>query len=442
MTLRRHARILGFLGVLACLGGAGGAKSTRVAVLPFEVVGLPASLADDLAEASAAELSRVPSLTTMSRGDIAAALGFHAQRLMAGCQGDAPCVADVASVLDADKLVSGRVSKIGDRTVVAVKLIDVKRMEVERRATDEVIGGPELLPGVVRRLSGLLVATTRPEGEARLPEVDIPLKETRDDPAIVVHGEGVFVLGKPCVSLLPSGRVVGDQAGSALVVPLFGCLLRDRDALGNAPLVYADRRTQTSFLMRVLYTLGRAEIGAARLAVRVPGGGVGAVELQLPATKLAGCKEEWKQPTGDVLPVTVVVAEEGVYIGGPRAVLTPVDGGPGPTIPVARDGHYDTQALATFFEKIKKHFKAITIVVSPAPRLAWAEWAGVLATSAAASGEVLVGASVTRSSEKTDKALVRVITSRPSPPLGEPEPDLSPGPAMRDAAGISLDRKE
>ncbi len=413
---------------------------SKVLVLPFEVVGFDASLAEDLSRVAAQELGKMPATRPILRADIAATFTFQAQRALAGCQEETACLADVGAALAADKLLVGRVARLGEKALLSITLIDVARMDVDARRMEETPASPDGFPGALRKLTGSLGAAGPGAKAAVLPLVPTGLKATTETPDIVIHSDGATVGGNACFELLPSGRIPGEIAGTGLILPLFGCVFRERSRLKPEPVVAVDQSASTSLVLRVLYTLGRAEFGAARLLARTADGGQGVVRVTLPATQVVGCKEKWAGFTDGSIPVSVLAAEEGLYVGGPGALL-PGPKGPGvdgPTVPALPDGQLDQIGVGTLLGKVRKAWPRSYVVMSPSPRLNWAGWAPVLAVVAGHNPQVLVASGVSRGTAG-GKVDVRVITSRPAMAAAEPEPEFTPGMVVRGgASGFTL----
>ncbi len=143
----------------AALSGAASPAApppSKVLVLPFEVVGFDLSLAEDLSRVVAQELGKMPATKPVLRADIAATFTFQAQRALAGCQEETACLADVGAALAADKLLVGRVARLGDKALLSITLIDVARMDVDARRMEETPASPDGFPGALRKLTGSL----------------------------------------------------------------------------------------------------------------------------------------------------------------------------------------------------------------------------------------------------------------------------------------------
>lgn len=419
----------------------------RVLVLPFDMVGFDAMLGQELSRVAAVEVARVAGRKAILPSDIAATFTYQTQRILAGCQDEPACIADVGAGLAADKLLTGRVARVGTHSLVTLTLIDVQRMDVETRRLEETEPKEDALPAVIRKVTSAVMNGGPAQRTAVLPQLDSPLTAVPegDAPDIVVDTEGVSVAGAPCFELLPSGRIPGEVAGSGMVLPLFGCVLRDRHRMHSEPLVAVDRAASTSLVLRVLYTLGRAEFGAVRMAARSTGGGTGSFRITLPSSQVVGCKEKWSGYADGSIPVSLIVADEGLYVGAPGALL-PGPGGPGvngPTLPVLPTGQLDLAGLGALLEKVRKAWPRSYFVVTPSSRLGWADGASVMASAAAQQAAVLVGTGVTREKSAGAKVEVRVITSRPPQAAGEQEVEFPPGLVMRGGtSGFTLQTRE
>ncbi len=143
------------------------ARPVRVLVFDFTTQGeAAASLRRVLSDSAARELARLEGTQVLTQADIAAQLGDDVQRPTGSCADDRACMAEIAGSLDADRTLAGTVTLVGDTTIVAVTLLDARRMSTLGGAQEAIKGAqPEQLIDAARRLAyraftGKLLETT------------------------------------------------------------------------------------------------------------------------------------------------------------------------------------------------------------------------------------------------------------------------------------------
>jgi len=104
---------------------ADGAPGSRVVALPLVDDGAGPELTNTATSLTAVSLSRVPGLNVLSGDDVSAAADVEAQRQMLGCS-EASCLAEIAAALGADRMVHGRVGRLGETVVITLSLFDVR----------------------------------------------------------------------------------------------------------------------------------------------------------------------------------------------------------------------------------------------------------------------------------------------------------------------------
>jgi hypothetical protein len=187
-------------GILLCIaaavwpGPAAWADKPRIAVLGLEVAHGPSGVVDPGAQLIAREItrelrSRVQSpacpyvMAPNSSKDL-----FDEKALMS-CENEEPdCMVVIGAGLASDALLYGRVEKRGQGFRISLKLLDVKRRQVQP-AVDELPGGGGV-PGVSRRLYRKLIGTG-PGGNATL------LVKARSDSGGPVRGGTVIIDDEP-----------------------------------------------------------------------------------------------------------------------------------------------------------------------------------------------------------------------------------------------------
>jgi hypothetical protein len=77
--------------------------------------------------------------TVLSRAEIQALVSFEAEREMAGCD-TTSCLGEIGDALGVDRVVLGTIARVDDRTLVSLRLVNMKTMVVQRRVTDSFVG--------------------------------------------------------------------------------------------------------------------------------------------------------------------------------------------------------------------------------------------------------------------------------------------------------------
>jgi len=96
------------------------------------------------------------------QSDIARLVGFERQKQLMGCN-DSACLAEIAGSLGVSYVASADLGKVGTRSVLTVKLIDVRKAEVAARVTRAVIDESALVDVVeeiARSLASALAGAT------------------------------------------------------------------------------------------------------------------------------------------------------------------------------------------------------------------------------------------------------------------------------------------
>lgn len=144
------------------------APPCQVAVLDVDAgAGVLAENAATLTDVVTGEVAEgMTGCSVLARSELRALLNFETERQLAGCT-DESCLAELGDALGVDRLVMGSLSKLEGHTVLALRLVDLKRARVERRVTDSSTEA-DLVPfaaWMARRLvRGDEAAGPRPEG--------------------------------------------------------------------------------------------------------------------------------------------------------------------------------------------------------------------------------------------------------------------------------------
>jgi len=100
------------------------APAQRVPVLPLTPGdGVSANTADAMTQALAAELRQRPGLEVVTANDLTTVLGMARQRELLGCEADR-CRAEIGNALEADVMVTGQLSRLGESWLFTVQLLD------------------------------------------------------------------------------------------------------------------------------------------------------------------------------------------------------------------------------------------------------------------------------------------------------------------------------
>jgi PEGA domain-containing protein len=188
------------LGILLCIAAAAWpgrgvwADKPRIAVLGLEVAHGPSGVVDPGAQLIAREITRElrnrvqsPACPYVMAPNSSKDL-FDEKALMS-CENEEPdCMVVIGAGLASDALLYGRVEKRGQGFRISLKLLDVKRKQVQP-AVDELPGGGGV-PGVSRRLYRKLIGTG-PGGNATL------LVKARSDSGGPVRGGTVIIDDEP-----------------------------------------------------------------------------------------------------------------------------------------------------------------------------------------------------------------------------------------------------
>ena len=143
-----HARgsiICVFLLIPLCLNAAEGRP--KIAVVGLRATGVAAELAENLSSVLASELSSLGLFEVVSRDDIKAMLQFEEEKRLLGCE-DASCIAEIGGALGVDRIVVGSLGKVGSQVLLDVRLMNIKRAEVESRVSRQLEGEAGLVEAV------------------------------------------------------------------------------------------------------------------------------------------------------------------------------------------------------------------------------------------------------------------------------------------------------
>ncbi|HSI03953.1 MAG: hypothetical protein ACAI38_11225 [Myxococcota bacterium] len=116
----------------------------RIALAPLRAEGTAPGVAEAVASAVAERLSARGDYEVITDTEIAHLMKQEEQRQLAGCSSE-KCIADLARIADAKESVSGSVSAVGERFIVALVRLDSASGAVRRRVQRETRTAEELV---------------------------------------------------------------------------------------------------------------------------------------------------------------------------------------------------------------------------------------------------------------------------------------------------------
>jgi PEGA domain len=214
--LRSHATSILFLGllclgVLICAGGVAHADRPKIAVLGLEVAPGPAGAIDPGAVLIAKEVTRelrqrvqAPACPYQMAPNSSKEL--LDEKLLMSCDNEATdCMVLIGVALASDVVLYGRVEKRGEGFRISLKLLDVKRKQIQSAVDDMPAGG---VAGGVRRLYRKLI------GDGPSPEGGVVVRARTDGGgplrggSVILDDEvrGTLTNGRLAVTGVPEGR--------------------------------------------------------------------------------------------------------------------------------------------------------------------------------------------------------------------------------------------
>ena len=113
---------------------------TKIAVLELKATGVPTTLGDLLTEILTAEVRKLKKYNVIGKSDIKAMVGFEQEKQMLQCSDDTSCLAEIGGALGVDKIIIGNIGKLGRTFVVNIKLINIKKSQVEGHVYETIKG--------------------------------------------------------------------------------------------------------------------------------------------------------------------------------------------------------------------------------------------------------------------------------------------------------------
>jgi TolB-like protein len=151
----------------AALPLAASAAPARVKVAVMDVKnvqGVPEGTAIILTDIVVSEVAR-SRVDVVSKGDIAAMIGFEKEKQILGCSDDSKCLAEIGGALGVDYMLTGQVGLIGSRYRISLLLVDSKKAKVAARSARFCDRNEDALAQAAQEtVAELLAAIPRPEG--------------------------------------------------------------------------------------------------------------------------------------------------------------------------------------------------------------------------------------------------------------------------------------
>jgi TolB-like protein len=162
--MKRLAALLLAAAVPSAAAAAGPAR-VKVAVMDVKnVQGVPEGTAIILTDIVVSEVARAR-VDVVSKGDIAAMIGFEKEKQILGCSDDSKCLAEIGGALGVDYMLTGQVGLIGTRYRISLLLVDSKRAKVAGRSARFCDRNEDALAQAAQEtVAELLAAIPRPEG--------------------------------------------------------------------------------------------------------------------------------------------------------------------------------------------------------------------------------------------------------------------------------------
>lgn len=146
---------------LCLVAAVSAATPVRVAVMPFQLTQVSDELAGYAEDRLATELANHGfSVTTPS--ELQAVLGLERQKQLLGCSDDRSCVAEISAALGVEFILVGRVTRLGRRFEVDLRLVRQRDASVaarDARGVDDEARLGDLLAESARALAGQVAVT-------------------------------------------------------------------------------------------------------------------------------------------------------------------------------------------------------------------------------------------------------------------------------------------
>jgi hypothetical protein len=126
----------------------------RLLVFDFRAQGdATKEVAATLADVAAREAARLGTFQVLTQADVVTQLNVEHQRKMMGCTEDRSCLAEIAGALDAERTLTGTVTRLGEAYLVSVTLVDARKAATLGGAEETLRGDATGLSDAVRRVT-------------------------------------------------------------------------------------------------------------------------------------------------------------------------------------------------------------------------------------------------------------------------------------------------
>jgi hypothetical protein len=131
------------------------ARALKTVVGDFVLAGAAhPDLARVLSDAAAKGVEGTPGLTVLGQSELVAILGLERTRRMLGCTEEQGCNAELATVVEADRLVAGSLTLLERTALLTVRFIDVRKNQTIARTTGTLVDATQAeLVDAARRLA-------------------------------------------------------------------------------------------------------------------------------------------------------------------------------------------------------------------------------------------------------------------------------------------------
>jgi hypothetical protein len=178
--------------------------------------GVDAGLAEALTDIVQGVYARQPDRVVLGRKDLERVLGFEETKQAVGCT-DESCLSEIASALDADRLISGSLDKIGTTYLFVLTELDARRLQpIGRTEHQFAVEEAGLIPAVRDATEAFLAhAEQKPEMNVMAAD-DIPAEEAEPGATEVPLLHWLLATGKVTAGTL-AGLVGAALVGSGFI---------------------------------------------------------------------------------------------------------------------------------------------------------------------------------------------------------------------------------
>jgi hypothetical protein len=152
------------LSVFAVIAGpeAAAPVTLDVVVPGLEAHGAGPEVAVAATEVVVTRMGQIPGAKIITRRDVEQILAEEQKRQLLGCGENVGCLANLAGALDAKQLLWGTVTKVGERYLVTLNLIEVSSGAVIRRVGRQAVGSDNLIQATTEATDALWQDPTLP----------------------------------------------------------------------------------------------------------------------------------------------------------------------------------------------------------------------------------------------------------------------------------------